>query len=444
MSPASTEKNREQMAYAIGIQAYVWGFPVIINEHSRLNMAGSEEIIPHMLRGPLNTPVHAKKLLNSDFEDVQSPNNDTLYTTFWLDLRPEPLILHVPDMAGRFYTYQFVDAYSNNFDYVSQRTKGFQEMDVAICGPGWTGFLPQGTIRIDCPTPDVFVIGRLAVAGVADVPNVHALQDKMSLVPLSQAGDADYQTADVKLSKSVRKYEGPLAFFEELGDRIALNPPPPQDDGLLGLFKEIGLTVDHGFDPSQLEESILRGLERAAAEGESIIAAKAMVMGSEVNGWQLAPVAPEYFGTDYLYRAAVGWQSMYVNDPAEAYYPGVYADQDGQPLDASKHKYLLRFEADNMPPVGAFWSTTMYDLEKRLMVANPINRYSIGDRTAGLRYGDDGSLEITIQHGSPGADKESNWLPAPNAPFYMLMRLYLPSMEILNGQYEIPPVTRVE
>ncbi|MFC2025622.1 DUF1254 domain-containing protein [Chloroflexota bacterium] len=444
MSTASTAKARENMAYAIGIQAYIWGFPVIINEHSRLNMAGSKDIIPHKLRGPLNTLVHAKQLLTPEFEDVQSPNNDTLYTTFWLDLRTEPLILHVPDMAGRFYTYQFVDAYSNNFAYISQRTKGFQEMDIAICGPGWTGFLPQGINRIDCPTPDVFVIGRLAVSGVEDVPNVHNLQNKMSLVPLSHVGEVNYTPAELKLSKSVRKYAGSLVFFEELGDRIALNPPPLKDDGLLGLFKEIGLTVNHGFDPSQLEEPILHGLERAAAEGESIIAAKAMVMGREVNDWQLAPVAPEYFGTDYLYRAAVGWQSMYVNDPAEAYYPGVYADHEGQRLDASRHEYLLRFEAEDMPPVGAFWSTTMYDLEKRLMVANSIERYSIGDRTAGLQFGDDGSLEIYIQHHSPGPDKASNWLPAPSAPFYILMRLYLPSMEILNGHYEIPAVRRVE
>ena len=444
MTAINTEKAREQMAYAIGIQAYIWGFPVVINEHSRLNMGGSKEIIPHKLRGPLNTLVHAKELLTPEFEDVQSPNNDTLYTTFWLDLRAEPLILHVPDMAGRFYTYQFVDAYSNNFSYISQRTKGFQEMDVAICGPGWTGVLPRAVTRIDCPTPDVFVIGRLAVSGVEDVPNVHTLQERMSLVPLSNVDDSNYKPSELKLSKSIRKYNGDLAFFEELGDRIALNPPPPQDDGLLGLFKEIGLSVDHGFDDSILNEPILRGLKRAAAGGEAIIAAKAKAMGSEVNGWQLAPVAPEYFGTDYLYRAAVGWQSMYVNDPAEAYYPGVYADHIGQPLDASKHKYVLRFEANNMPPVGAFWSTTMYDLEKRLMVANPIKRYSIGDRTPGLKYDMDGSLDIYIQHQAPSEDKESNWLPAPNAPFYMLMRMYLPSVEILNGQYEIPAVRQVE
>jgi hypothetical protein len=439
-----TDLALENMAYALGLQAYVWGFPVVVNEHSRLGMASSEKIIPHKLRGPLNTLVHAQALLTPDFEDVQSPNNDTLYTTFWLDLRDEPLVLHVPDTAGRFYTYQFVDAYTNNFAYVSQRTYGFQEMDFAICGPGWSGKLPQGVTRIDCPTPTVFVIGRLGVSGPEDVPPVHALQKRMSLVPLSHFGESDYKPETLKLAKPTCAYDGPLAFFEELGDLIVQNPPPARDHGLMGLFKEIGLTVDHGFDVDPLPEPIKSGLERALQDGGAVIAAKAKSMGREINGWRLAPVAPEYFGNDYVYRAAVGWQSMYVNDPVEAYYPGVYADREGHPLDASKQKYMLRFEAENMPPVGAFWSTTMYDLEKRLMVANPINRYSIGDRTSGLQYGDDGSLEIYIQHQSPGSDKESNWLPAPYAPFYMLMRLYLPRIEILNGQYEIPAVQRVE
>ena len=442
----SNETNQalENMAYALGIQAYIWGYPVVISEHrSRLGMASSEEIIPDKLQGPLNTLVSAKALLTPDFENVQSPNNDTLYTTAWLDLSDEPLALHVPDMAGRFYTYQFIDAYTNNFYYISQRTYGFQEMDFAICGPGWAGQLPRGVTRIDCATPTVFVIGRLGVSGPDDVPAVHALQERMSLVPLSHFGQSDHRPEALKLAKPARNYDGPLGFFEELGDRIVQNPPPLQDYGLMGLFKEIGLTVDHGFDVDSLPEPIQRGLERALQDGEAVIAAKAKSMGREVNGWQLAPVAPEYFGNDYFYRAAVGWQSMYVNDPIEAYYPGVYADGSGQTLDGSKHNYLLRFEADQIPPVNAFWSTTMYDLEKRLMVANPINRYSIGDRTAGLQYGDDGSLEIYIQHQSPGPDKESNWLPAPNAPFYMLMRMYLPQIEILNGQYEIPAVQRV-
>ena len=437
-----TYQALENMAYALGIQAYVWGFPVVISEHSRLAMASSGEIIPHKLRGPLNSLVSAKALLTPDFEDVQSPNNDTLYTTAWLHLSDEPLVLHVPDMTGRFYTYQFIDAYTNNFYYVSQRTYGFQEMDFAICGPGWAGQLPQGVSRIDCATSTVFVIGRLGVSGPDDIPLVHALQERMSLLPLSHFGESDYKPATLKLAKPARAYNGPLAFFEELGDRIVQNPSPSQDYGLMGLFKEIGLTVDRGFDAGSLSEPIKRGLTRALLEGEAVIAAKAKSMGRQVNGWQLAPVAPEYFGNDYLYRAAVGWQSMYVNDPIEAYYPGVYADGDGQTLDGSKHTYVLRFEVGQTPPVNGFWSTTMYDLEKRLLVANPINRYSIGDRTPGLQVGDDGSLEIYIQHQSPGPDKESNWLPAPNGPFYMLMRMYLSQIEILNGQYEIPAVQR--
>ena len=435
-----SEQQREELANAIGVVAYVWGYPAVINEtRSRVGMAGSLEIVPHMLRGPLNTLVSAKELLTPDFEDVQSPNNDTLYTTAWLDLRDEPLVLHVPDMAGRFYTYQFVDAYTNNFTYVSQRTRGFREMDIAICGPGYSGALPTGVERIDAPTPTVFVIGRLAVDGPEDVPNVHALQDKMFLGPLS--GWADGRTAEPRVAEP-SGHDGPLAFFQELGDLIADNPPPSHDLGLMGVFGQIGLTVDHGFDPDAIDEPTRRGLLRAVADGEDMIAAAAQGLGSEMNGWQLPPVAAEYFGTDYLYRAAVGWQSMYVNDPIEAYYPPIYVDLDGSQLDGATGTYEIRFPAGQLPPVGAFWSITLYDLEKRLMVDNTIERYSIGDRTPGIVHADDGSLTVTIQHEAPDGDARSNWLPAPAAPFYLLMRMYLPSMEVLNGQYEIPGIQR--
>ena len=436
-----SKQAREELAYAIGVQAYIWGYPVVINEtRSRVGMAGGCEIVPAKLRGPLNTLVHAKQLLTPDFEDVQSPNNDTLYTTAWLDLRDEPLVLHVPDMAGRFYTYQFVDAYTNNFTYVSQRTRGFREMDIAICGPGHSGAIPPGMDRIDAPTPTVFMIGRLAVDGPDDVSAVHALQDEMFLGPLS--GWASRSIAEPRVAVASGN-EGPLAFFEDLGDLIADSPPPPADAGLMGFFATIGLSVDHGFNVSALDEPTRRGLERAIAEGEGMIASAAQGLGTEMNGWQLPPVADEYFGTDYLYRAAVGWQSMYVNDPVEAYYPPNYVDQDGAQLDGSRGSYEIRFEADQMPPVGAFWSITLYDLEKRLMVANSIDRYSIGDRTPGLVTADDGSLTIRIQHSTPEGDARANWLPAPNTPFYLLLRMYLPSMAVLNGQYLIPGIDRI-
>ena len=436
-----SENAREELAYGIGIQAYVWGYPVVINEtRSRVGMAGGFEIVPHKLRGPLNTLVHAKELLTPDFEDVQSPNNDTLYTTAWLDLRDGPVVLHVPDMGGRFYTYQFIDAYTNNFTYVSQRTRGFKEMDIAICGPEHSGALPAGMGRIDAPTPTVFIIGRLAVDGPDDLAAVHALQDQMFLGPLS--GWAEREAAEPKVAVP-SGHDGPLAFFQDLGALVADNPPPHADAGLMGLFAQIGLSVDYGFDASTLDEPTRRGLERAVADGEGMIAAAAQGLGSEMNGWQLPPVADEYFGTDYLYRAAVGWQSMYVNDPIEAYYPPNYVDQNGDQLDGSRGAYEIWFEADNMPPVGAFWSITLYDMEKRLMVANSIDRYSIGDRTPGLVTADDGSLTIRIQHAAPDGEARANWLPAPDMPFYLLMRMYLPSIAVLNGQYVIPGINRL-
>lgn len=172
-----------------------------------------------------------------------------------------------------------------------------------------------------------------------------------------------------------------------------------------------------------------------------MLAAKSAAMGKEVNGWQLSPVLDEYFGTDYLFRAAIGYQAMFVNTPIEAYYPGAFNDTDGNVLDGSKGNYTITFPNGKTPPVGAFWSVTMYDAKKRLMVENTIDRYKIGSADD-LKTGSDGSVTLFIQANSPGSANESNWLPAPSEPFYMLMRMYLPDIEVLNGQYEIPGVVK--
>ena len=178
---------------------------------------------------------------------------------------------------------------------------------------------------------------------------------------------------------------------------------------------------------------------QAAKDGEAMLAAKSADMGRTVNGWQLSPVLSEYFGNNYLFRAAIGYQAMFVNTPIEAYYPGVFKDTDGKVLDGSSEKYTITFPKGKTPPVGAFWSVTMYDAKKRLMVENKLNRYKIGSADK-LVVEKDGSTAIYIQADSPGKDKEANWLPAPKEPFYLLMRMYLPKIEVLNGQYEIPGV----
>ena len=220
-----------------------------------------------------------------------------------------------------------------------------------------------------------------------------------------------------------------------------INGGLPGDAGLLGMLKNIGITVDHGFNPSALSDGEKKALAQAIPDGDAMLAAKSASMGKEVNGWQLSPVLDTYFGDDYLFRAAIGYQAMFVNTPIEAYYPGVFKDLDGKTLDGSSSKYTMTFPKGKTPPVGAFWSTTMYDAKKRLMVENSINRYKIGSAD-GMKPGADGSITIYIQADSPGKDKESNWLPAPKEPFYMLFRMYQPDIEVLNGQYELPGVVR--
>ena len=207
------------------------------------------------------------------------------------------------------------------------------------------------------------------------------------------------------------------------------------------MLENIGLTTDYGFDPSALSDGEKKSLAQAITDGEAMLAAKSAGMGKTVNGWQLSPVLDEYFGTDYLFRAAIGYQAMFVNTTIETYYPGVFTDADGKALDGSAGSYTITFPKGKTPPVGAFWSVTLYDTKKRLMVDNSINRYKIGSAD-NLKAESDGSTVIYIQADSPGNDKESNWLPAPKAGFYMLMRMYQPDIEVLNGQYVIPGVVK--
>jgi hypothetical protein len=380
-------------------------------------------------------------MLGPKFSAVQSANSDTQYSVTWFDSSEEPYVLHLPDTKGRYYTFQFIDSFTNNFHYASTRTMGSQEQSYALVAPGWKGKLPENVTRVDTPTPTGFIIGRLFVAKESDVAVVNALQKQVTMTPLSSYGKS-YTSPKVKVVPA-KKYTGDLAFFEQLGDTLVINGAPAADAGLLGLFKNIGLTIDHGFDPSALSDGEKKALAQAIKDGKSMLAAKSAAMGKDVNGWQLSPVLDEYFGDSYLFRAAIGYQAMFVNTPIEAYYPAVFKDANGKALDGSTGKYTITFPKGKTPPVGAFWSVTMYDAKKRLMVENPINRYKIGSADK-LKADADGSVTLYIQANSPGKDKESNWLPAPKEPFYMLMRMYLPKIEVLNGQYKIPGVNRVK
>lgn len=442
------DEAKAKQAYALGVQAYIWGYPMVVMQKSRdaMTLAGDAPVTPEQFNktgqffAPVNQVGSAWGMLGPKFSAVQSGNSDTLYSVTWFDSSKEPYVLHIPDAMGRYYTYQFIDAFTNNFHYASTRTEGSQDQSYALVAPGWKGKLPEGVVRVDCPTPTGFIIGRWFVKDEKDVAAVNALQKQVTMTPLSSYGN-QYTPPKVKVVPA-KKYSGDLAFFEQLGDTLVINGAPASDAGLLGLLKNIGLTVDHGFDASGLSDGEKTALAQAATDGNAMLAAKSSSMGKEVNGWQLSPVLDEYFGDNYLFRAAIGYQAMFVNTPIEAYYPGVFVDASGKTLDGSTGKYTMTFAKGKTPPVNAFWSTTMYDAKKRLMTENSINRYKIGSAD-NLKTNTDGSTTLYIQNESPGKDKESNWLPAPSEPFYMLFRMYLPDIEVLNGQYELPSVVRV-
>jgi len=443
------DEAKAKQAYALGVQAYIWGYPMVVGQKSRdaMTKGGDAPVTPEVfnksgkLFAPVNQMANAWGVLGPKFSAIQSANSDTQYSVTWYDVSKEPYILHIPDTKGRYYTFQFADAWTNNFHYASTRTMGSQEQDYALVAPGWTGKLPANVIRIDSPTPTGFIPGRIFVASEKDVAAVNVLQKQVTMTPLSSYGKK-YTPPRVKVVPA-KEYSGDLAFFEQLGDTLAINGAPAADAGILGMFENIGLTIDHGFDPSALSDGEKNSLAQAVVDGEAMLAAKAASMGRNVNGWQLSPVLDEYFGTSYLFRAAIGFQAMFVNTPVEAYYPGVFVDTTGEALDGSLGKYTITFPKGQTPPVGAFWSITMYDAEKRLMVENTLNRYKIGSADK-LKTAADGSTTLYIQADSPGKDKEPNWLPAPKAGFYMLMRMYLPKIEVLNGQYEIPGVVKTK
>jgi hypothetical protein len=443
----SPQQAREKQAYALGVSAYIWGYPMVVMQKSRdaMTKASDAPVTREQFNktgqffAPVNQIGTAWSMLGPKFSAVQSGNSDTQYSITWYDSSEEPYILHLPNAEGRYYTYQFIDAWTNNYHYASTRTMGSQEQNYALVAPGWTGKLPSGVIRIDSPTPTGFIIGRWFVASEKDVPAVNAIQVQVTMTPLSSYGK-NYTPPKVPVTPA-KKYTGDLAFFEQLGDTLALNGAPEGDAGLLGMFRNIGLSVDHGFDPSALSDGEKKALAQAIKDGEPILNAASAALGTSANGWQYAPVLPEYFGTDYMTRAAIGYQAMFENTPIEAYYPSVFTDLKGKTLDGSKGNYTMTFAKGKTPPVGAFWSTSMYDAKKRLMVENPLKRYKIGSAD-NLKKNADGSTTIYLQAKSPGKDKESNWLPTPAAPFYMLFRMYLPDIEALNGQYELPGIVK--
>ncbi|MCC7079960.1 MAG: DUF1254 domain-containing protein [Burkholderiales bacterium] len=439
---------REEYAYTLGLQAYVFGYPYVYLPFLRWNWVTQPKppgnITPY---APLNHFSNVRKLADATYRQGGAPNNDTLYSMAWLDLSKEPIILSHPDMGERYFTFELASMDSDNFAYVGKRTTGGKAGNFAIVGPNWKGTLPEGVKALPpSRTNSALIFGRTLVDGPADVPVVNALQDQYTLTPLSLWGK---KGAVLPESRDVWKpfdpKTDPLAEWKTMSRAMSENPPEARLAKLVELFGKIGIGPNQA--PDKLDEASKRGLIRAAADGFKLLheVIASGDLGKRVNNWNIPPkdMGRAGLADNFLLRASLqNMGGIIANDPAEAVYMNTTLDAKGQTLKGTK-RYTMRFAPGQLPPVNAFWSITMYDPTYNL-TPNPINRYAIGDRTPGLKKDPDGGLTIYLQKSSPGADKESNWLPSTaNGPFLMILRTYMPKPQIAEQQWTPPPVVEV-
>ncbi|MEN4397637.1 DUF1254 domain-containing protein [Mycolicibacterium senegalense] len=449
-SAAADAQSEEQWAYSVGIQNYVFGVPLTIFERERslrLDPAALEKAKHYAPAAPINQIGHMKNLATADDVMPYTPNNDTVYSGAVLDLRDEPMILSAPDIPDRYWSVEVADAYTNNVLYIGTRATGGKGGNHAFVGPNWQGTLPAGVIEHRVPTNGIMLAIRLGVVpgDAADLAAVNALQDKFTMTSLSNWSDPGRHGQVTAPTTDPRPhYDGDLAYFQTLADLLTDNPPPPGNEAAVELLGRGGITVGKPMDIDALSDPTRRGLARAAVDGPKIMDWKVKNRGTPYpTHWN--NLVPGTYGVDYFDRAAGADQGLFVHDRDEAEYFSTYDDGAGEPLD-SAGRYLLHFNPDQIPPTlpGGFWSITMYGPDFQL-VKNPINRFSIGDRTPGLVHNPDGSLDIYLQN-QPPQGHESNWLPTPaSGAFRLNYRIYLPTDDAKDpqrlGKY-LPPVTK--
>jgi hypothetical protein len=427
----------ERVIHATAVQANIYGYATM-GMYERLSR---EVLDPQTRQFHWNEFRHYTNLSTPEVAPFRAPNNDTLYSIAWLDVRNEPVVLSAPATDERYWCAQVLDFDSNTLTNFGARLDGTKAGQFAVLGPNWKGDLPSGLTRsIQSPTGFVLILLRVLVDGPKDLAAAVRIQSQFTFAPLSQnSGQQQAQSATVSDSVPLFKASSPAERMKVLDRLLKLDPQRVGEEALLTQFAGIGL----GPGKAQLvTQPGLETLARAEADALAAIRAAGPKTGTLVNGWLVMSEGIGTYGFDYLQRASVWEGGPLANVPEESLYPSAIVDSTGLPLDGKQNAYTIHFPPGQLPPVDFFWSVTMYDRETGMLVANPIDRYSIGNRTPGLKFGEDGSLTIYLQHAKPAQDQQSNWLPAPSGPFYLSMRLYGPREEARNGQWKPAPIVR--
>jgi hypothetical protein len=438
----------------IAEEGFIYGLPLVMNYTA--NYEFWLDKTSNQYKCPMNQMFNERRVFTYKDTAVPTPNSDTPYSFICLDLRAEPYVISVPAVEKeRYYSVMLCDWNTFNYGYIGTRATGTNAGNYLIAGPDWKGETPPGIDKVfHSSTQFTLAIFRTQLFGPDDMPNVIKVQDGYTAQPLSAflkqtappaEPTLDFPKANEELAKT--------NFFEYVDFVLQFAPPGPEEKEIRAQLARIGVGPDKTFNFRDLslehKAAVLIGMK----EGERKVEEKVAALGKKENGWSIASAFGDraFFNGDWLLRAAAAKAGIYGNDAVEAMYPMTKWLADGQPLDASKHKYTLTFPAGQFPPVNAFWSVTMYDGKTQLLVENPISRYLINSpMLPDLKKNADGSLAIYIQKDSPGPEKESNWLPAPDGPVYLVMRLYWPRTEppsILppgEGTWQPPGVVKTD
>jgi hypothetical protein len=432
---------------AITKEAYIYGEPVVDNY--RIQYAYFVDRANPEYKGPWNQIWNSARLFTPADKAIQTPNSDTLYSMVGADLRAEPIVLTVPGIEkNRYFSVQLIDYYTFNFNYIGTRTTGNGGGSYLLAGPGWKGEAPKGIKKVfHCETELAFPGFRTQLFNPGDIDNVKQIQAGYKVQTLSAflglpAPKAAPEISFVKPLTTVEQRTS-LEFFNILNFVLQFCPTVPSERALMERFARIGVGAGKTIDVASLAPETKMAMEQGMADAWATHAAlQKRLEAREVT-------SGEFFGTrafmknNYLYRMAGAVYGIYGNSKEEAIYPQYAVDSTGQKLDGTNH-YSLRFAPGQLPPANAFWSLTMYDVPGQLLVPNSLNRYVVNSPMIPTFKKDaDGGLTLYFQNESPGVDKESNWLPAPKGPFLLVMRLYWPKPEALDGKWAAPPLKRL-
>jgi len=436
----------EDEARAIGVDAYLYLYSLVTMDLTRLQFTNVET--PHAFEGPMNVFVNVPAYPTAEMRTVVRPNFDTLYSSAWLDLTKEPMLVSVPDTDGRYYLLPMLDMWTDVFASPGWRTTGTGAQTFLVTPPSWTGTVPEGVTQIKASTPYVWIIGRIKTDGPADYDAVHKIQAGLKLMPLSQMGNDDWKPAPTPIDPNVDMKTPPKEqvdnmpadkFFAYAAKLLELHPPHFTDEPIIARMKRIGIEAGKSFDMESLDPAIRKGLEAAPKAAQELMMWKLPTLARVVNYWSMNTDTMGVYGNYYLKRAIITQQGLGANSPEDAVYPLNIGDKEGKPLEGT-NKYTIHFAKEDIPPVNAFWSITLYD-PQGFQVGNSIDRFAVSSWMP-FKYNADGSLDLYFQNESPGADREANWLPAPKGPFNLTMRLYAPKSDALTGKWNPPDVTK--